>query len=89
MIGPHLLRGEWMRSTLRYGSDNDTNAFGIGYQYTVSKRTVLYTSITRFNDGENAGVGGLGRSNSPIPIGLTRTGDNNLSEFVAGIAHKF
>jgi predicted porin len=87
--GPHLVRGEWLRSKPRYGSDNETTAFGVGYQYTITKRTALYSSITRFNNGSNAGVGGLGRANAPIPAGLTRIGDNNLSEFVAGIQHTF
>jgi predicted porin len=87
--GRNVVRGEWLRSKPSDGSDNNTTAFGVGYQYNMSKRTALYTSLTRFNNGGNAGVGGLGRFNSPLPANVTRVGDNNLSEFVAGVQHTF
>ena len=89
VIGPHLFRGEWLSSNPRFGSDNKTTALGVGYQYRFTKRTSLYASITRFDNGRNAGPGGLGRASTPIPAGLTRLGDNNLSEVAAAMQHAF
>jgi predicted porin len=85
----NTVRAQWLQNRPRYGTENRTNAFGVGYQYDLSKRTAVYSSITRFRNDANAGAGGLGRYSSAIPSGLTKTGDNSLTEFVAGMRHTF
>jgi predicted porin len=85
----HLVRAEWMQNKPRYGADNTTNVFALGYQYDLSKRTALYTTLTRFKNGANAGTGRLGRFNSAVPLGLTGPGDSDISEFTAGMRHIF
>jgi len=87
-IGNHLLKAQWVRNEPKYGSDNKTDAFGVGWQYDLSKRTALYSSLTKFKNGSNAGDG-LGRFNSAIPTGLTAIGSNSITEMVAGIRHSF
>jgi predicted porin len=84
----HLVRAQYLVNDPRNGSDNKTRAFGIGYQYDFSRRTSFYSSVTRFNNQSNAG-GGLGRWNSAMPAGLTTIGDNDITEFVAGMRHIF
>jgi predicted porin len=83
------MRAQWVRKDPRYGQNNKTNAYGLGYQYDFSKRTALYAAVTRFQNDSNAGTSGLGRFNGPIPAGLTAAGDANLTEFTAGIRHVF
>ena len=85
----NTVRAQWLQNRPRYGTENRTNAFGVGYQYDLSKRTAVYSSITRFKNDANAGAGGLGRYSAVIPSGLTRPGDTNLTEVVAGMRHSF
>jgi predicted porin len=85
----NTVRAQWLQNRPRYGTENRTNAFGVGYQYDLSKRTALYSSVTRFRNDAIAGVGGLGRYSSAIPAGLTSVGNTSLSEVVAGMRHSF
>lgn len=71
------------------GEDNGSRALGLGYQYDFSRRTAFYSSVTRFRNETNAGSAGLGRWNAAIPAGLTVAGNNDITEFVAGIRHTF
>jgi len=85
-IGLNLLKLQFLQNKASYGTDNKTNAYGIGYQYDFSKRTALYTSLTRFDSGTGAGVG---RFNTSIPTGLTTTADNDITEFMLSVRHNF
>jgi predicted porin len=67
-------------------ADGKTQAFGVGYQYDLSKRTALYSSVTRF---KNDGVGYVDRAAGTIPVGLTDANNRDLTEVVAGIRHSF
>ncbi len=88
-IGAHLLKAQYVQNKPKYGSDNKTNAYGIGWAYDLSKRTALYSSLTRFDNDGNAGAGGLGRFHSAVPAGLTAVGNNGINEFVLGVRHSF
>ena len=85
--GQHLFKGQYVESK-NDGAllDGKTQAFGVGYQYDLSKRTALYSSVTRF---KNDGVGYVSRAAGTIPVGLTDANERNLTEFVAGIRHSF
>ena len=87
--GSQLVRAQWIQNKPRYGSDNKTTAFGIGYQYDLSKRTALYSSLTRFDNGANVGAAGSGRFFAPIPAGLTTQPNNDITEMTLGIRHSF
>lgn len=87
-LGKHLLKAQFIENRPRYGSDNKTRAFGVGWVYEMSKRSQLYSSLTRFDNDDGAGAG-LGRTNSAVPVGLTSSGDNSVSEFAFGIRHAF
>lgn len=86
-VGQHLFKGQYVESK-NAGAlvDGKTQAFGVGYQYDLSKRTALYSSVTRF---KNDGVGYVNRAAGSIPAGLTSATDRNLTEFVAGVRHSF
>ena len=88
-FGAHVVRAQYIVNDPRFGKANRTQAFGVGYEYDLSKRTALYSSLTRFANQANAGPGGLGRWNSAIPTGLTRVGSNDITELVGGIRHMF
>jgi predicted porin len=88
-LSAHTLKAQFVHNKPKSGGDNETKAFGIGWAFAFSNRTSVYTSLTRFDNDGNAGVGGLGRFNSAIPQGLTATGDNSITEFVAGVRHVF
>lgn len=86
-LGQHLLKGQYVESKNDGAlADGKTQAFGVGYQYDLSKRTALYSSLTRF---KNEGVGYVNRAAGTIPVGLTDANDRNLTELAAGIRHSF
>ena len=88
-LGANLFKLQFVQNKPEHISSSTTNAYGAGYQYDFSKRTALYTSLTRFQNGENAGKGGLGRYNQAVPAGLTAVGDNDITEFAIGVRHSF
>lgn len=86
-LGQHLFKGQYVESKNDGAlADGKTQAFGVGYQYDLSKRTALYSSVTRF---KNDGVGYVDRAAGSIPVGLTDADHRNLTEVVAGIRHSF
>ncbi|MBV8034798.1 porin [Roseateles sp.] len=86
-MGQHLFKGQYVESKNAGAlADGKTQAFGVGYQYDLSKRTALYSSVTRF---KNDGVGYVSRAAGTIPVGLIDANDRNLTEVVAGIRHSF
>ncbi len=86
-LGQHLFKTQYVESKNDGAlADGKTQAFGVGYQYDLSKRTALYSSVTRF---KNEGVGYIDRAAGSIPVGLTDTEHRNLTEVVAGIRHSF
>jgi predicted porin len=88
-IGQHLLKAQYVENKPKFGSDNQSTAFGIGWTYALSRRTALYSSLTRFDNDAQAGSGGLGRFNNAIPAGVTIAGDNKLTEMALGMRHSF
>ena len=86
-LGQHLFKGQYVESKNDGAlADGKTQAFGVGYQYDLSKRTALYSSVTRF---KNDGIGYVDRAAGTIPVGLTDANNRNLTEVVAGIRHSF
>lgn len=67
----------------------DSKAFGVGAVYDLSRRTALYTSLSRFKNDPGAGAAGLGRFNASVPGGLTSAQDNSVTELAVGIRHSF
>jgi predicted porin len=88
-IGQHLLKAQYVENKPKFGNDNKSTAFGVGWTYALSKRTALYSSLTRFDNDAQAGSGGLGRFNSAIPASVTSAGDNNVTELALGLRHSF
>jgi len=84
-IGLNLFRAQYVVNKQKH-ADGKTQAIGVGYQYDLSKRTNLYTSVTWF---KNEGTNYANRWAGSLPAGLTTAGDRNISEFVAGIRHSF
>jgi predicted porin len=84
-VGASTFRVQLVQSRPEHTTVGKTNAFGPGYQYDFSKRTFLYTSVARFQNGGT----GLGRFDGPIPAGLTVANDKNLTQYVLGIRHAF
>lgn len=85
-VGANTFKAQYVESKLQGSGDGKTQAFGVGYQYDLSKRTALYSSLTRF---KNDGVGYAARSAALVPAGLTSSGEGNITEFVTGIRHSF
>lgn len=89
--GQHTVRAQWVEN-----KPNDknialgkTNAYGVGYQFDFSKRTDLYTSITRFQSDASANGAFVGRIGAAVPAGLTTPTDRSATEFVLGLRHTF
>ena len=86
-LGSHLLKTQYVQSKNDGRlADGKTQAFGVGYQYDLSKRTALYSSLTQF---KNDGVGYANRAAGSLSSGLTSASDRDLTELVAGIRHSF
>lgn len=83
--GVHTVKAQYVVSKLKEG-DGKTQALGVGYQYDFSKRTALYSALTRF---ENEGAGYTNRWATSVPAGLSSATDRNITEFAAGIRHTF
>jgi len=85
-LGLHVLKAQFVQNKAKTGEDNRTNAYGVGYQYNLSKRTALYSSLAFFDNGSGAGEG---RFNTAVPKGLTTVTDNDITEFMVGVRHAF
>lgn len=86
-LGVHLVKAQYIESKLKNAPvDAKTKAFGIGYQYDLSKRTALYTSVTQF---KNEGAGYVPRAAGSFGNGVVTAADPDITEFVAGVRHAF
>ncbi|HEY0857614.1 MAG TPA: porin [Albitalea sp.] len=84
-IGLNLLRAQYLVNKADDGGGK-TRALGVGHQYDLSKRTALYSSLTRFT---NEGAGYANRWATSLPAGLTDANDRDITEVAAGIRHTF
>ncbi len=92
-LGANLLKAQWVYNKLdnttsgyaiAAGTTAKTNAFGLGYQYDLSKRTALYAAATRFEN-----KGNVARFDTSVPSGLTAAGDLNFTQVALGVRHSF
>jgi len=90
-IGQNLVRAQWVQNNPNKNNValGKTNAIGVGYQFDFSKRTNLYTSLTRFNNDASSNGAFTGRIGAATPAGLTTAGDRSVNEFVLGVRHSF
>ena len=85
-FGQHLVRAQYVENKARNVDIGTTKALGVGYQYDLSKRTALYSSLTQF---KNDGTTYANRWNASVPTGLMTADDRKVTEFVAGMRHSF
>jgi predicted porin len=90
-FGQNVVRAQWVRNDPNGNNValGKTDAYGLGYEFDFSKRTNLYTSLTRFQNGASSNGAFTGRIGAAIPTGLTTTTDRTVNEFVLGIRHAF
>ncbi len=86
-FGQHQVKAQWVESKAENVNTGKTQAIGAGYQFDFSRRTALYTSLTRFKNEGSAGY--ANRWASTLPAGLTSASERNITEFAAGIRHSF
>jgi len=93
-LGPNLFKVQWVQNkvdntTTSYavaaGKSVKNNSYGVGYQYDLSKRTALYTDLTRF---QNKGVARFDSAMSGIS-GVTSGTDLSFTQFALGVRHMF
>lgn len=85
-LGTSLVKIQYVVSRPRYIDNARTEGLGVGYEYSLSKRTTLYTGLTYFRNQDNAG---LGRASFSIPTGVTSTTDNDLTQWIGGMRFTF
>jgi predicted porin len=90
-FGQHVIRAQWVENNpnKKITTLGKTNAYGVGYEYDFSKRTNLYTSLTRFQNDASASGTFVGRIGGSTPAGLTTATDRSVTEFVLGVRHLF
>jgi predicted porin len=85
-FGPHQVKAQFVENKAENVNVGKTQALGAGYQYDLSRRTAIYTSLTRF---KNEGTGYTNRWASTLPAGLTSADERNITEFALGVRHTF
>ena len=90
-FGQNVVRAQWVQNNPNAKNTNlgKTNAFGVGYEFDFSKRTNLYTSLTRFQNAKSSSGTFVGRIGGSVPAGLTTATDRTVNEFVLGVRHSF
>ena len=78
--GPGTILGSYVRKDSRLGLRPTTSLLALGYTYSLSKRTTLYTSYGRYN---NDSAGTLGPDGSTIAAGA------NATSIDVGLQHRF
>jgi predicted porin len=85
-LGRNQFKLQYLVSKAKGADEGRTQALGLGYQFDLSKRTSLYSTLTRFrNEGATYG----NRWASSMPEVLTTAADRHVTEVVAGIRHVF
>ncbi|MES1264372.1 MAG: porin, partial [Variovorax sp.] len=85
-LGVNLVKIQYVENRPKYLDNAKTQGLGVQYEYSFSKRTLLYTAVTYFKNQENAG---LGRASFSIPAGITSTTENDLTQWVGGMRFSF
>jgi predicted porin len=85
-FGPHQVKAQFVESKAENVNVGKTQAFGAGYQFDLSRRSAIYTSLTRF---KNEGTGYANRWASALPATLTNASERNITEFALGVRHTF
>lgn len=85
-VGPHLVKAQWVENKAENVNVGKTQALGAGYQYDLSRRTTIYTSLTHF---KNEGTTYANRWASALPAGLTNADERDITEFALGVRHTF
>lgn len=86
-FGPHLVKAQWVESKAENVNTGKTQALGAGYQFDLSRRTAIYTSLTHFKNEGTAGY--ANRWATSLPAGLTNADERDITEFALGIRHTF
>jgi predicted porin len=86
-FGPHLVKAQFVENKAENVNTGTTKAFGAGYQYDLSRRSAIYTSLTRFKNEGSAGY--ANRWASALPANLTNAGDRDITELAVGVRHSF
>lgn len=85
-IGAGRLMASWARQNDRSASNSDATMVSVGYDYNLSKRTDIYTSITNIqnqNDGQyTPGIAGA-------PGGFTKVAGEDSRAILVGMRHRF
>jgi predicted porin len=84
-FGLNLVRAQFVENKQKNG-DGRTRALGVGYQHDLSKRTNLYTALTRFN---NDGANYTPRWTTAVPAGLVTADSRDITQFALGVRHSF
>ena len=85
-FGLQRLKVQYVQSKPKYLSDAKTQALGVGWEYMLSKRMSLYSSLTRYQSEDGAG---LGRAWFALPPGLTTPSHNDINELIGGMRFTF
>ena len=86
-FGQHQVKAQWVENKAENVNTGKTQALGVGYQFDFSRRTALYTSLTRFKNEGTAGY--ANRWASTLPASLTSASERNITELALGIRHSF
>jgi predicted porin len=85
-LGVNLVKIQYVVNRPLYIDNARTQGLGLGYEYSMSRRTTLYTGLSYFKNQDGAG---LGRASFAVPGGITTGGDNDLTQWYGGMRFSF
>ena len=74
-FGPHMLMASYIRNDVRNIANADSSTYAVGYGYSLSNRTNLYTSYGTYRNDMNSAVNVMntGTNGSQFNMGVTHT----------------
>jgi len=84
-VGPGSFIASYIKKDDRLNTNKDGKQFAVGYLYSLSKRTNVYTTYSRISNGD-AATWTVGDASSG---GSAPSAGNNSTGFTVGLRHKF
>jgi predicted porin len=85
-LGVNLVKIQYVVNRPHYIDNARTQGVGLGYEYSMSRRTTLYTGLSYFKNQDGAG---LGRASFSVPGGIVNGSDNDLTQWFGGLRFSF
>lgn len=88
-FGNHAVMAQYSKLNDKTAANNDYTVYGVGYEYSMSKRTALYAAYARGDNKNAAGYGLDGAGPGTSAIASTAQAGYNPWNVMTGVRHSF